>query len=347
MSDTKRTPEPFLDWYGIWPGATGMEALRDGKDVCIDGAVLGLISPDGLRWTKIAEPLLRMFSDGENVAYYDEALERYVGYFRCNMFRHEGPAAWPPNPWRCVGRAETTDFRRWPTPRIVLQPDSQDPPTDDFYGNAFSWYPGGRYRVMFPPVYHRALDTRDAQLAVSRNGYNWTRPERVAIVTLEAGEHALHTSTELMPLDQDRWGLPYRTVRKRHNEGYYYARGARDGVYRWALWKRDRLVALEAPVEGQVTLLPRRCTGEPIVLNFQTEPNGWIRVELFGPDALWPLAHAEAVPRHSFAACEPLRGDSLEGVVRWGEGADLAPLTGRDLCLRIALSRAKLFAVTV
>ena len=32
----------------------------------------------------------------------------------------------------------------------------------------------------------------------------------------------------------------------------------------WATWKRDRLVALEAPVEGRVTLVEREMSGRPI-----------------------------------------------------------------------------------
>lgn len=328
--------------------AQGYSEAEINTEVGLEGEVVGAVSPDGLHWTAIETPLLRMFCDCDNVAYYDEETGHYVGYFRHNMFRESVPTLWPPNPWRCVGRSETTDFRRWPTPRIVLQPDGQDPPTLDIYTNAYTPYPGGRYHLMFPSIYHRLEDTVDIHLAVSRDGYNWLRPQKSAIIPLGGAdaEGMLYAKHGLFPLDAGRWGLVYAGSSDRHNESYYYTPPPREDHYRWALWQPDRLVALEAPVAGQVTLLPRVCHGDRLLLNYQTEANGWLRVELVEP-MLWPPERLQPLAGHSFAECEPLRGDSLTGEVRWNGSADLTQLQGRSLCLRVELVRAKLFALSI
>jgi hypothetical protein len=324
----------------------GMKRVRRGEETQIDGVVRGATSPDGLQWTMIDEPLLALFADSQNVAYYDQELGKYVGYFRVNMFREDAPVGWPPNPRRCVGRAETTDFRHWPRPRIVLQPDSQDPPTDDFYTSAYTRYPGNACHLMFSSVYHRDRDDLDIQLATSRDGINWTRPQRAPIIQLDAGEHAIYASPNLVPLAEDRWGIPYLAYKQPHNQEADEARDGRSDAYRWATWRRDRLVALEAPVKGRLTLLPSRCRGKEVVLNYQTESSGWIRAELIAPESLWPPRHSSPIPGFSFDDCEPVSGDSLGQAIRWNGGVDLSSLAGRQLCIRIEMVRAKLFSVS-
>ena len=63
-------------------------------------------------------------SDTGTTAYWDERLGRYVGYFRMGVWGR-----------RMIGRAETTDFRRWPRPEMVLAPDPSEAPWVDYYTN--------------------------------------------------------------------------------------------------------------------------------------------------------------------------------------------------------------------
>jgi hypothetical protein len=83
-----------------------------------------------------------------------------------------------------------------------------------------------------------------------------------------------------------------------------------------------------------------------MLLNYQAARDGWVRVELIEP-ALWPPGHLDPLEGYSFADCEPLRGDSLAGAVRWNGSADLSAFKGRDLCARVELCRAKLFSIQV
>ncbi len=109
--------------------------------------IAGAVSPDGLGWTPLPDPLMVHFSDTVTTAYWDAALGRYVGYFRTWLYSR-----------RCVGRAETADFSYWPaTPATILQAPLDCHPADDVYTNARTIYPGSdSTHLMFPAIYHRA-----------------------------------------------------------------------------------------------------------------------------------------------------------------------------------------------
>ncbi len=308
-----------------------------GKELKLVGAVHGAVSPDGLRWTFLDEPLFEKFCDTQNVVLYDEDSGKYVGYWRSSAGRR-----------RSIARSETADFRHWPQPDIVLQPDGDEPPTDDYYTNGYSPYPGsGDFHLMFPAIYRRLLDCVEVRIAVSRDGFNWSWPERKPVIPpSHPYKGGIYPGPGLVPLDGERWGLICRGEEELHNESYYYEPERSRGEIRWATWTRDRLVALEAAETGRVTLNQLPASGAPLLLNCQTAPNGWIRVELIEP-TLWPPAHLEPMEGYSFADCAEVRGDHLEAEVSWNGTSDLSPLKGRDLCLRIELCRARLFSVSL
>ena len=110
------------------------------------------------------------------------------------------------------------------------------------------------------------------------------------------------------------------------------------------MWQPDRLVALQADTDGELTLGPRECAGRELRLNYRTEPNGWIKAELI-PPTLWPAEHLAPLAGHSFAECAPLHGDSLSAPVTWNGCGDLAALRGERIAIRISMSRARLFSV--
>ena len=115
--------------------------LRPGKFTCVYGAV----SPDGLDWTLLPEPLFTHFTDTITTAYYDAWLGRYVLYTRMYL---QGR--------RWVGRTETADFRRWPPVEPLLWPRLDESPSNDIYTNARTSYPGEpSIHLMFPMFYER------------------------------------------------------------------------------------------------------------------------------------------------------------------------------------------------
>ena len=43
--------------------------------------------------------------------------------------------------------------------------------------------------------------------------------------------------------------------------------------------------------------------------------------------------------------CDPLEGDEVSQAVTWKGRGDLSSLKGRDICVQIRMSRAKLFSM--
>ena len=74
-------------------------------------------------------------------------------------------------------------------------------------------------------------------------------PTDSPIINLESdsGHYSrIRSGPNLVPLNDEEWGLPYDCHYSRHDNG---PAELPEGEFRWAVWKRDRLVALEAPID--------------------------------------------------------------------------------------------------
>ena len=328
--------------------------------------ILGAVSPDGLRWTVIEKPLRDLGSrtlDGEHYVIYDEDKGEYVAYHRGHLERR-----------RAVRRSTGKHFDQWGEPQFVFMPDPQDPVDDDVYGSGYCRYPGkgagfsgtggghaaggdgrdnegiysGKLHLMFLPFYHRTTSTVDIQLATSRDGLLWSRPERVPII--ERGEYeVVYSRRDLVALTDEEWGLPFSGAHGRHDfKTFEYDKQALASAieWRWALWKRDRLVALEARAEARFTMVQRLCHGTQMRLNYEAESGGWVRVELVEPPVT-PPAPVEPLSGYSLDDSDPLVGDELSRVVTWNGRSDLSALKGRLVSIRIHMARARLYSLFI
>ena len=142
--------------------------------------VLGAVSPDGLRFTKLPEPLLDGYvSDTQIVAMFDTGKGRYVGYFR-GWDRHEHGRI---HGRRRMAYAETDSFEKWPRPEQIVWPQAQDGPDTDIYTNAYApWPDGGDAHLAFPVFYERRLDISDLHMMTSRDGVHWERHQPGPII---------------------------------------------------------------------------------------------------------------------------------------------------------------------
>jgi hypothetical protein len=298
--------------------------------------VRGAVSPDGLHWSVLDEPLLdvgKTMLDTQNIAAYDEDAGEYVAYLRGHVGRR-----------RCVRRTGGKDFGDWHETRMVMMLDPQDEPDEDIYTSVYCRCPGSGRRLMFPSIFHRLAATLDVHLATSRDGWNWSRPERKPIIGCEIGDEVygcVFARPNLLVLG-DTWGLPCFCIDQRHDTWGAGPYTQRD--YRWALWKPDRLVALEATAEGQFTTINRVCEGEKMSLNFQTRIGGWVKVALVHPPSTPPTPVTE-LEGFGMADCDPLEGDEVSKGVTWNGSGDLSSLNGQDICVHIRMSRAKLFSM--
>ena len=330
------------------PTKNRMTAVREQFGVWRDNVVLGAVSADGLHWRVLEEPLVNVGGtplDTHNIAAYEPESGEYVAYLRGfpEELQHGVRGR------RAVRKVAGRQFGNWSAPRYVLMADAQDRCDDDVYTSAYCRYPGVEgLHLMFPAIYHRMDSELDVQLAVSRDGWNWSRPERKPVITraAEDGEYGMVIAgPNLVPLNEREWGLPYACTYQRHDRAPKEEGPSRD-LFRWAIWERDRLAALEAPVEGRVTTIGRQCHGAELRLNFQTRKAGWIKVELTTPPTE-PISQVEPIEGFSLAEADPLSGDELDQVVTWKGRSDLSSLRGRKVALRIHMARTKLFSFTI
>lgn len=298
----------------------------DGSD--LPYAIYGAVSPDGLSWKPIPEPLVAQTSDTHNVCTYDAARGKYVAYCRSWFFNR-----------RTIGRMETEDFRRFPLPEELFWPNAQMAPYDLWYANAKTIMPGTTdYHVMFPMRWRLTEDQFDFHLATSPDGIVWGFVpggpvcEPGAPGAWDGGVVA--PGLGLMDLPGDRMGLLVAGSPVPHK----YPRRPPMGALAWAWWQRDRLVALEAEIEGSFALWPLKFRGRTAHLNFRTRIPGFIQVEAVGSDG-------KVLPGRGFDQCDRLNGDFLDQVVTWAGQADIGHPEGEAVTLRFRIRSAELFAV--
>ncbi|MBM3734198.1 MAG: hypothetical protein FJW39_00285 [Acidobacteria bacterium] len=293
--------------------------------------LFAFVSPDGFRWEKKPTLLIPYFSDTDNVAAWDPALGKYVGYFRHHFSD------------RTISRAETDDFWNWPQPEPILYGSPLDAPADDYYTNGFTAYPDDpSIRLLFASIYHRDRDSIDVRLGISRNGrlFQWVSLDPV----LPRGAHgewdagAVYASPNLVKLPDGRLAVPFSGRSISHNEHWFssfYGETADRTGAAWATWPDGRLAGIEAAALGEFTVKSAEFNGSRILVNARTGRAGSLDVEL--------REKGKAIPGFTFAESFAMEGNHLWSPVRWRGQDSLAALRGRKLELRFRLREAKVF----
>lgn len=136
-----------------------------GKDFPVVG---GAISPDGIRWTALPEPVFAwdddvLGNDHGPEAYRDALTGNYVIYTRANYPR-----------CRSIARIMSREFHTFLPAANLLTPGPQDDPSEDYYGGSNVNYPGAPSSyLMLVSVYHRDTSAIDIRLASSMDGEAW------------------------------------------------------------------------------------------------------------------------------------------------------------------------------
>lgn len=89
--------------------------------------------------------------------------------------------------------------------------------------------------------------------------------------------------------------------------------------------------------DGEFILLPFRFAGSSLYLDFSTSPTGSIRVELHDFMGI-PLKC------YTLDDCLELKGDGMERMVYWKQGADVSALSGQLIRMRFSMSHANLYS---
>ena len=319
------------------------------------------VSSDGLVFREQGCNGIRAAGDTQNMAFWDDRLGRYVAYFRGFSLRQDGSRR------RAVARWETDDLtgrEDWnledvPDDRhivtqlpIVIACDDDDPDEMDIYTPSVVRYPGAEdvYLATMSMYHHFTPDEMDdvdpprndglmdIQLAVSRDGITWSRPDRRPYVGIDAegpGQRMLY-AVQGMVVRGDAV-LQYHTA-------YDQSHGHKDqnnpgGVIRWTEQRLDGFVAAEfAYAGGEIVTRSILFDGARLVLNVDASASGEGRVE---------LQHADGRPLdgHSLADCDRVMGNHLRHTVTWNGSSDLGVPHGTPLRLRFAMRAAKLYAL--
>ena len=337
------------------------EGLKySGPRVVLRGWMVGWTSPDRRHWTQIEEPLADYSVNGGVSAGYDEASGTYFAYMQPQGFPPEDPVGIGTGVQeveivrRANGFCRTKDFRHWPAPKLIMHPDSQDDLDISLYGHSYFPYPGRTdLHGMTIPVFHQTTGQKDVQIAFSRDGLIWYRPERKAIVNLGlsgSGDEGLIGPSSLEVLPDGNWGASYVGYSILHNVREEF----KDSLFPqhqrckigWALWKPHRLCGVEAGVEGRFTIPTIYRKHNELRLNYRCKPGGWISVELL--HVIPSMMHGDVDPLSGFTfeECKRLTGDSLDEVVTWNGSSDISGL-GDMVAIRLKMFQAKIFAYQV
>lgn len=304
-----------------------------------DYGLYGAVSPDGYKWSRITEPLIKQFCDTQNIAYWDSEKKKYIGYFRGGQGLMGG---------RAIAYAETDDFRKWPKLEIILHPGALDAPCDDYYTNGFTLYPNDPdVKMIFSSIYHHDNDQVDVRMATTHNGkaFNWISYDSI----VDAGKPGewdcgcVYISPNMVFLQDCILALPYHGMKITHNEFYGdFYENYRDnlGNFAWAIWDEGRLAGIEADSHGEFWTRSDVFEGDKIEINARTTKVGSVEAEI------WECVTgfvAKPVEGYTFEECIPFRGDEIWTSLKWKGKKDSSELKGKNIQLRIRLSNAKIF----
>ncbi len=318
-----------------------------GKDKGVD-SVYGAVSPDGLRWTALQEPVVPgYFSDTQTVARFDEDLGRYVGYFR-GWTQHERGRA---HGRRTIARGESDRFDAWQDPVQVVAPDIHDAPDTDIYTNSYSPWPDADAHLLFPAYYQRTRDICEIHMLTSRDGHHWQRPIRDPVVPAgppgSDSEGSYYAGAGLVSMRPGQVSLPVGPVWHTHNEQHHDSSDPErhTGYLVQATWRRDGFASLEAESAGSFTTVPFTFEGGSLQVNAWTRFGGELSVELVDASTATMKEAGTTVAGKTFADCDAITGDHLETTISWGGDSDLSAWAGKQVRLRFRMRRARLYAL--
>ena len=326
-----------------------------GPRLILKGRVIGWTSPDRIHWKRSDKILARFPMDGGLSVRYDERTGYYYAYCRIQgvpqeQFEPIGSGVPEDGIFhRAIGLTRTKDFNSWPAPKLLIFPDGQDNPDLSFYGGDYFPYPGGDdLHCMLIQAYHHATDHVDSQLAVSRDGLIWQRPERKPIIPVGgpgAADSAMVYSwgSGIAELPDGSWGSLYAGFTTLHNEPN---KGDHSRSIQWARWRPHRFCGVETEVEGRFTIPTVTRTADQLRLNYRCRPGGWIKVEILRniPSRVHP--DVDPVAGLTFEESDHLNGDAVDQVVSWNGNSDLSGV-GETVAIRLQMFQAKVFAYKV
>ena len=353
-------------WWDQSKGA--IYKLLDDQGEKVGGAMYLCHSEDGINWQRIKEPVLPIWCDTQNQAFYDPYHERYVAYVRgrVNKLRsvHRGESVQLDKvPWPFEIKPETEVgpggliprliHEEWPT---VIKSDSLDPEYTDIYTPNVHIYPYAESPVYlaFLPVYRRyknfdsfGRDSRgkykndgliEIQLAVSRDGIDWIRYHEPYIPLGRDNETdggCLYMGVGMIKLGDEIW--QYYTGSPWTHGSYPYQPELSNAIFQ-AVQRLDGFVSVTAGhAGGELITYPIIFEGNRLQLNIDCGAMGeaWIEIQ---------DAAGNPLPGYSMEESVSVDRNGVAQEVWWKQGPDVSALAGQPIRLRIKMRSSKLYA---
>ena len=329
-------------------------------------------SPDGIHWTRREPSALPFVHDTANQLIYDTRINRYVAYVR-TMVRGRTVGRvelddpldlpWPyqqnPNAQHGPGRSQREEGGELP---VALTADESDPPGTDLYTPGVHQYPWATDAYFsFTTPFRQYPDpdpadtdaqgkdergrfrndgTVEVQLAVSRDGISWSRPDRRPYVPLglkgswDGGQ--LYMGLGMVRKGDEIWQYYHGTI---HTHGAYDFKDATHvgGIAR-LVQRLDGFVSADAEYTGAEFTTPLLTfTGSHLQLNADCSAMGEIWVEV-RDERNWP------VPGYTMEESVSVDRNQTAAPVTWREHDNVGQLTGRPVRLHFKLRACKLYA---
>ena len=291
-------------------------------------------SADGIHWHVYPDqpnPPATM-CDTQNMLFWDDRLELWVGYTRVKgtQLAEEAARAGIEGRYRSIGRITSTDFKEWTQLEITFEADAED--VYLMFPSMFSHWGENEYPA-----------TLDTQLATSRNGIRWRRQGgRQSFLRLgfdgSTTSAMIYANPWLIPVGNELW-LYYSGSARFHremSEGEERDLGKRSGVFLASL-RRDGFVSADAGYGGGELQTPLiSFAGDRLEVNCDGGAGGWLQMELRDADG-------SAIEGYSLEDADTVRGNGLGKTVTWRDGSsDVSELAGRPLSMLLVMRAMKL-----
>ncbi|MFW6161664.1 MAG: hypothetical protein ACODAJ_02790 [Planctomycetota bacterium] len=328
---------PFLDTRPGVPKEERYKAVGGSRK----SGLIAFVSADGIHWKKLrAEPILTQGAfDSQNLAFWSKAEGCYCAYFRIFYKRKRG-----------ISRCTSKDFLTWSEPQRMTYGDT---PLEHLYTNQTQPYVRAPHLYIATPariVFGRTVPTPEQldDLGVHKSQRNACSDG--VLLTSRGG--TAYDRTFLESFIRPGPGVKHWTARSNYPalgivptgpaELSIYVRRcyAQPTAHMQRLTLRtDGFASVNAGYGGgEMITKPLTFQGKQLDVNVATSAVGSLRVELQD-------AGGAPIEGYTLADCRPLIGDFVDRTVAWKQGADVSPLAGKPLRIRIVLKDADLYAI--
>jgi len=319
----------FKDTRPGVPADERYKALKDGRSKAGKRGLYAYYSADGLAWRQASDDavLTQGAFDSQNLAFWDEAKQKYCSYYR--VFT---------NGVRDIALATSDDFQTWSDPVLIKQ--SGDERQEQFYTNATtSYFRAPQYYFCFPKRFVKDRSglegfkgISDAKFLSSRDGEHFDRTFMEAFIRPGS--------------DQNNWGdrgtMPaWGLVQTGPDEmSIYYSQHYRHPTahMRRGVLRLDGIASLHADgAVGELVTKPLTFAGQTLTLNYATSAAGSVQVEIQNADG-------SSIPGFTLAEAPEAFGDKIDAPFAWKKGSDVSSLAGKPVRLRFVVRDADVYS---